>query len=51
VELGIELHISQQLENDPKLMKWPKNVKEEIKNTLMAGANGMYATHYTKYCQ
>jgi hypothetical protein len=47
VELDIELHISQQLENDPKLMKWPKNVEEEIKYTLMAGANGMYATHHT----
>jgi hypothetical protein len=47
VELDIELHISQQLENDPMLMKWPKNVEEEIKYTLMAGANGMYATHHT----
>ena len=42
VNFDIDTHISQRLQNDPKLKKWPANVRGEIKDTLMEGAQGMY---------
>lgn len=41
VGVDIGLHISRQLEKDPKLNQWPDNVKAQIQDTLMAEANGM----------
>lgn len=41
VDLDIKLHISWQLATDPKLKKWSNEVKAEIENTLINGANGM----------
>jgi hypothetical protein len=41
VNADIKLHISERLQNDPKLKKWPSKVQMEIEETLMAGANGM----------
>jgi hypothetical protein len=39
----IHTHVAQQLQNDPKLRKWPVNIQEEIELALMKGAQGMYA--------
>jgi hypothetical protein len=39
--LEIKLHISSQLSTDPKLKKWPDEIKEEIESALISGANGM----------
>ncbi|CZR54758.1 uncharacterized protein PAC_04642 [Phialocephala subalpina] len=44
VDLDIKLHISSQLSADPKLKKWPKEVKAKIENTLTDKANGMQAS-------
>ena len=41
VESDIKLYIASELATDPKLRKWSSDVKEEIENTLAAGANGM----------
>lgn len=41
VDSDIKLYISSQLSTDPKLMKWPSEVKEQIEKTLTAGADGM----------
>lgn len=41
VDSDIKLHISSQLSTDPKLMKWPSEVKAQIEDTLTAGADGM----------
>jgi hypothetical protein len=41
VNVDIDTHISQRLQNDPKLKKWPVNVRGEIKDALMEGAQGM----------
>lgn len=38
----IHTHISERLQNDSKLKKWPANVRGEIEQTLMDGAQGMY---------
>ena len=42
VDADICIHIRERLQNDPKLRKWPKNVRMEIEKSLMEGANGMY---------
>jgi len=42
VNVDIGTHISERLQNDAKLKKWPANVQEEIKHTLIEGAQGMY---------
>jgi hypothetical protein len=31
----------EQLRDDPKLKRWPPDLKNEIEETLMKGANGM----------
>jgi hypothetical protein len=41
VDADICIHIRERLQNDPKLRKWPKNVRMEIEKTLMEGADGM----------
>jgi hypothetical protein len=41
VESDINLHIRIQLSTDPKLKKWPNEVKVEIENALTARASGM----------
>lgn len=41
VDSDIKLHIVSELATDSKLRKWSGDVKVEIENTLMAGANGM----------
>jgi hypothetical protein len=41
VESDIKLHITHELETDSQLTKWSRDVKVEIENTLVAGANGM----------
>lgn len=41
VNADIHAHISEVLQNDPKLKKWPVNVQQEIHDSLMNGANGM----------
>jgi ankyrin repeat domain-containing protein 50 len=41
VDLDIKLYISSQISGDPKLKKWPKEVKTKIENTLTGKANGM----------
>jgi hypothetical protein len=42
VDVDIHTHISERLQNDSKLRKWPANVEGEIERTLMDGAQGMY---------
>lgn len=42
VNADIHIHLCDRLQNDPKLKKWPANVRREIENTLMDGAHGMY---------
>ncbi|KAH6704178.1 hypothetical protein BKA61DRAFT_660800 [Leptodontidium sp. MPI-SDFR-AT-0119] len=42
VDHDIRTHLSERLQNDPKLKRWPANVRGEIKNTLMEGAQGMF---------
>jgi hypothetical protein len=37
----IQSHISSVLATDPKLKKWPDDIKLEIETTLITGANGM----------
>ena len=41
VDADIRVHILERLSNDPKLKKWPVNIREEIKDTLTKGAEGM----------
>jgi hypothetical protein len=41
VSLDIKSHIIHQLDVDSKLSQWSDDVKREIQDTLMAGANGM----------
>ena len=41
VESDIKLHIHRQLATDVKLKKWSSDLKMEIEDTLVAGANGM----------
>ena len=42
VAADIRLHVRTELANDPKLKKWSLQIKEEIENTLVEGADGMY---------
>lgn len=42
VNVDIHTHISDRLQNDSKLKRWPANVQREIEQTLMDGAQGMY---------
>jgi hypothetical protein len=41
VASDINLHIRDQLSADPKLKRWPSEVKAEIEKALEAGAKGM----------
>jgi hypothetical protein len=41
VNSDIELYICEELAMDSKLSKWPNHIKADIKDTLVAGANGM----------
>jgi hypothetical protein len=41
VDGDIQAHISSVLATDPKLKKWPEDIKQEIEVTLTKGANGM----------
>jgi ankyrin repeat domain-containing protein 50 len=41
VDSDINLHIRSQLLTDPKLKKWPNEVRKEIENALTARASGM----------
>ncbi|TVY35584.1 hypothetical protein LSUB1_G005613 [Lachnellula subtilissima] len=42
VQSDISLHIRSQLAEDPKLKKWPSEVKEDIEKALSARAGGMF---------
>ncbi|PVH67796.1 ankyrin, partial [Cadophora sp. DSE1049] len=42
VDNDIGTYLSERLQNDPKLKRWPANVRGEIKDTLMEGAQGMF---------
>jgi len=42
IDNDIRSHICEQLQNDPKLSKWPAHIHKEIEETLMKGAHGMY---------
>jgi len=37
----IDMYIRARLQKDPRLRKWPPNIQTEIRETLMAGAQGM----------
>jgi hypothetical protein len=41
VDEDICVHIRHQLQNDPRMSKWPLAIKEEIEISLMEGADGM----------
>jgi len=41
VNADILTHICHTLQNDRKLKKWPEEIQNEIKTTLMDGAHGM----------
>ena len=41
VDQDILLYIVERLKNDPKLAKWPPEVRDEIRITLSRGARGM----------
>lgn len=49
VNADINTHISERLQNDSRLKRWPANVRGEIEDTLMKGANGMYVTTFSLY--
>ncbi|KAH0563190.1 hypothetical protein GP486_002236 [Trichoglossum hirsutum] len=42
VDADIRLYVKTELENDPKLKKWSIQIKKEIENTLVEGADGMF---------
>ncbi|KAF8854030.1 ankyrin [Acephala macrosclerotiorum] len=42
VNVDIHTHISERLRNDSKLKRWPANVRREIEQTLIDGAQGMF---------
>ena len=42
IDNDIYTYISKRLQSDLKLKRWPENVREEIEQTLMDGAQGMY---------
>jgi hypothetical protein len=37
----IDMYIRARLQKDPRLRKWPPNIQNEIRETLIAGAQGM----------
>jgi hypothetical protein len=41
VDMDIQTHIRERLQNDIRLRKWPLRVKQEIESGLMLGAKGM----------
>jgi hypothetical protein len=41
VDVDIQIHICERLQNDVWLHKWPLKVKQEIEMSLMGGAEGM----------
>lgn len=49
VNVDIHTHISERLQNDSKLKRWPANVQGEIEQTLMHGAQGMYVKTFHVY--
>ncbi|KAH7363898.1 ectomycorrhiza-induced ankyrin-domain/NACHT-domain-containing protein [Rhexocercosporidium sp. MPI-PUGE-AT-0058] len=42
VDVDISTYISEGLQNDSRLKRWPTNVRGEIESTLMKGAQGMF---------
>ncbi|KAG4414253.1 hypothetical protein IFR04_012625, partial [Cadophora malorum] len=42
VDNDIRIYLSERLQNDSKLKRWPANVRREIEDTLMEGAQGMF---------
>jgi hypothetical protein len=42
VDADIRLHVRTKLANDPRLKKWSLQIKKEIEDTLVEGADGMY---------
>ena len=47
VNVDIYTHLSERLQNDSKLKRWPANVRGEIEQTLMDGAQGMYVKDFS----
>lgn len=41
INADIRVHVLERLSNDPKLKKWPVDIRMEIEDTLMRDANGM----------
>ncbi|KAH7309366.1 ankyrin repeat-containing domain protein [Rhexocercosporidium sp. MPI-PUGE-AT-0058] len=46
VDNDIRTHISERLQNDLKLKRWPANVRGEIEDTLIEGAQGIINEDY-----
>ncbi|KAL5328216.1 hypothetical protein ACEPPN_001712 [Leptodophora sp. 'Broadleaf-Isolate-01'] len=42
VDNDIRTYLSERLQNDSRLKRWPANVRGEIKDTLIEGAQGMF---------
>lgn len=41
VDEDIQLHVHETLKSDPKLQRWPADVKREVETALIKGAHGM----------
>ena len=41
VDVDISLHVDERLRNDPKLKRFPQNIKDEIRTALVKGSLGM----------
>jgi hypothetical protein len=42
VDADVRLYVQNCLQRDPKLKRFPKDVKDVIENKLVSGSNGMY---------
>ena len=47
VDADIRVHVLERISSDPKLGKWPVNIKKEIEDALTNGAKGMYVSPYS----
>lgn len=43
IEPDIRSYVREQLQNNPKLKRWPEKIQERIESALTTGAQGMYA--------
>ena len=42
VDFDTRTFVQDQIQRDPKLLKWPQHTRGEIEKVLLNGANGMY---------